>query len=119
MTNEMKAVHTALHTQWQKMLDNNVIPTLEYMLPNGDYLTVDITLTVKTEDPSYGGAIRYGVFFTGDFELPTCFSGDVKKWGDSYYLPIDEYFEDLDHYLQQIGLEIVEGYLTPNNLLTD
>ena len=80
---------------------------MEYETSDGDYLTVDIEL------------ISSGVLFTMD--AVTCeddlwFSDSIVQDGNEFIMPYDEYFEDLDYYLQEIDREVIEGYLIPNNL---
>ena len=59
-----------------------------------------------------------GIEIQADFCLPTHFSGEVIELDNgNFVLPFDpENFDDIDHYLQQCGDEITEGYLLPNNL---
>ena len=96
-----------LQDQWSAMLERQIIPVLEYKLPQDEWLTVDIDMTAK------------GLFFTFDEDnKPVHFSGEVTKKGDSYFLKFDPCFEDLDSYLQQIDQAITEGYILPNELYT-
>lgn len=58
-----------------------------------------------------------GLFLSFDLSLgQTFFSGEVIELETGIVIPFDEYFEDLDYYLQKAGEEIIEGYLIPNNL---
>ena len=56
------------------------------------------------------------VFNIPDTDLKTYFSGNIKKLSNSsFMMPFDDYFDDLDYYLQEIYQEITEGYLFPND----
>ena len=94
-----------LFDQWQAMLERNIIPVLEYQIAENDWVVVNISI-----EPD-------GFYFNFDENsLPTHFSGDIYKKGDSYLLKFDECFDDLDYYLQMISEEIADGYLLPNDL---
>lgn len=76
-----------------------------------DYLLVEFEYNEKHD----------GLEFSADFELPTHFSGDViqlnKDNNNRYVIPFDsDYFDNIDHYFQELNDEINEGYLLPNNL---
>ena len=71
----------------------------EYELNDGEYLLVHIS------------AYKDGLHIAADFD-ETYFSCDVIKTPTGFYMPFDEYFDDLDHYLQAAGDEI-EDYLNP------
>ena len=95
--------------QFDAMLDSGVIPAMEYQIKNyggNDWLLVDIGINDR------------GVTFSFDsMEKPTYFDGEIITYNDCYYcLPFDEYFEDLDYYLQAISDNITEGFLLPNDL---
>ena len=111
----MSNIHETIQTQWDQMIANGRIPVMEFQLPDNEYLTVNLSVTTRTDEPATK-QIRYGVYFEADFEKDVHFSGDVKKKGDAYYLPLDPCFESLDHYLQQISEEVTDGYLLPNDL---
>lgn len=58
-----------------------------------------------------------GLFVSFDLSLgQTFFSGEVIELETGIVITFDDYFDDLDHYLQQASTEIIEGYLIPNNL---
>ncbi len=122
MNSEMKAVHETLFKQWQDMLSRGIMPVIEQPIKGDDgeieYLTVDILLFVKTEEPNTN-RVPYGLYFSGNFEKDVHFSGDIQKRGDMYYLPIDDVFSDLDYYLQTVSEEVTEGYIIPNDLFVD
>ena len=99
-----KQVIESLQAQFSDMLSRGVMPLFEYELNNGDFLEVKITICDR------------GVWFIFDNELETFFSGDIRKDGKEFLLPFDLYFDNLDHYLQQIDMEMTEGYIIPNNL---
>ena len=94
--------------QWEVMIRSGRIPVIEYQISEDDYLIVDIELS---DDNT-------GLLFSFDKDplYDTHFSGEVVKVLNNYQLNIDEYCNKLDIYLQQINLEIIEGYLLPNNL---
>ena len=62
-----------------------------------------------------------GIEIQADFEKPTHFSDDVIILDNgNFVLPFEpEYFDHIDHYLQECSQEISEGYLLPNNLYCD
>jgi len=79
----------------------------ELEILNDEYLLVDLTLTDK------------GILFEADFIKPVSFDGDIIPQGNNVFLcPFDYSYEleTLDHYLQEINNNILEGYLIPNNL---
>lgn len=81
------------------------IPCFEFELKNGDYLLVDLQVSDE------------GIWFGFDEEgLDVRFDGDIESDGDYYLLKFDEYFDDLDSYLETIYSNLVEGVLINNNL---
>lgn len=101
----MKFQH--LNEQWQTMIESGRIPVLEYQVSEDDWLLVDVSL-IEGE----------GLLFSFDKEIAfdTHFSGEVEKVLNHYQVNFDEYFDNLDHYLQLIDSEMTEGYLLPNGL---
>jgi hypothetical protein len=94
-----------IKNQFKTMLESNIIPVFEFEIINDDYLVVDIYLDNK------------GIGFEFDDQnLPVSFDGEIEKRGDTWLLPFDPFFEDLDHYLQMISENITEGFLLPNSL---
>ncbi len=94
-----------LKTQFQTMLANNIIPVFEFEMSNDEYLVVNIYLDDK------------GIGFEFDNDnLPVSFDGEIENEGDTWLLPFDECFEELDHYLQMISENITDGFLIPNDL---
>lgn len=92
--------------QFNEMLDRAIIPCFEYELINKDHLVVDLQAGEK------------GIIFEFDDQsLPVSFDGEIENCGDTWLLPYDPYFEDLDSYLQMIDQNINEGFLIPNNLI--
>lgn len=77
---------------------------------NRDYLLVHCDYNEK----------HNGLEIIADFEKPTYFSGDVIELDNgNFVVPFEpDYFDNIDHYLEQASLEIIEGYLIPNNLYT-
>ena len=108
-------VKSMLQEQWDDMLTGGTIPVIEYRYIAEDgsteFIIVDIIL--------HTGPMSAGLFFdlqdTGGNKKPW-FSGEIKRKGGQYYLPADVYTTGLDSMLQQIDLEIMEGYILPNNL---
>lgn len=97
-----------IQTLWNyAMINNGIIPALEYEMLNGDWLVVDIELTDN------------GLRFSFDnMDLSTWFSGDIIGQRDGIYfiLPFDDHIDSLDDMLARINDEIIEGFLIPNNL---
>jgi len=103
----MENIKTAIYNQWQAMLKQNRIPLFEIELSNGDYLLVNIDYTQGDDFIS----------FSFDDSLLVYFDGEIKKHGGGYHVILDEYFDNLDSYLQLIYDNILEGYIIPNDLL--
>jgi len=103
----MDNIKTAIYNQWQDMLNYGKIPCFEIELSNGDYLLVDI---------DYQAGNNY-ISFSFDDSLPVFFDGEIKKRGAEYHVILDEYFDNLDSYLELIYNNIIEGYIIPNDLL--
>ena len=84
------------------------LPLFEFALPEDEHLIVNISMAKK------------GIEFRFDTDgNKTFFGDDVIKTGDGVYLiKCDEYTTDLDSYLEMVDIEIIEGYLIPNNLYT-
>ncbi len=101
-------LYNHLKDQFDRMLKSGIIPVIEeQILIDGelDYLTINIDISEK------------GFIFEFDDRFDVSFGGEIKKIGDCYLLPFDEYFDDIDHYLQMISDNIMDGYILPNNLL--
>lgn len=92
--------------QFDEMLSRGIIPVFEHELPNDEWLTVDISVNDK------------GVLFSFDSNsLPVSFDGEIEVINDNHYLlPFDDCFDNLDTYLEMISVNVMEGYLLPNNL---
>lgn len=96
--------------QFDAMLESGKIPAMEYPIKNddngNDWLLVDI------------GINDQGITFSFDsMEKPVSFDGEIITYNDCYFcMPYDQYFEDLDYYLQAINDNIMEGFLLPNDL---
>jgi len=101
----IKSVKIAISAQWQAMINAGHIPVIEYKLNNGDWLMADI---------EYKG--DYFLFSFDQDNKPCFFDGIITGDNGFYRYPLDECFESLDHYLQEIHQNIVEGFLIPNNL---
>lgn len=92
--------------QFNAMLESGKITAMEYPTSENDWLLVDI------------GISDQGVTFSFDSDNKnTFFEGEIVQYNDCYFcLPFDEYFKDLDYYLQMINDNIIEGFLLPNDL---
>lgn len=82
----------------------------EYLInpEENDYLLVHCDYNAKYD----------GLELQACFDLPTYFSGEVIELNNgNIVIPFEpEYFEHIDHYLNKASLEIIEGYLIPNNI---
>lgn len=82
----------------------------EYLInaEENDYLLVYCDYNVEHD----------GLELQACFDLPTYFSGEVIELENgNIVIPFEpEYFDDIQHYLEQAQQEIVEGYLIPNNI---
>jgi len=103
----MDNIKKAINNQWQSMLNYGKIPMFEIELSNGDYLIVDI---------DYREGDNF-ISFSFDDSLPVYFDGEIKKHGREYHVILDEYFDNLDSYLELIYNNILEGYIIPNDLM--
>lgn len=93
--------------QFDDMLIQGSIPVFEFQCKdehgNVDWYTFELSMHPD------------GVCLEFDATLKTWFSGYVVKLSDyRYLLPFDDRFDNLDEYLEEINLEIIEGYLIPN-----
>lgn len=79
----------------------------EYEIREDDYLLVNF-------EP-----LDHGIKFSFCIDHQTFFSGEIEKTCTGFIIPFDEYTENLDSYFELADLEIMEGYLLPNNLLRD
>lgn len=85
------------------------LPVMELETKNG-HVVVDLSISTKGD----------GLLFelSGDYDLDdaTYFSGEVEDTGSGiFFYPFDEYFDSLDHYLQEIFAEVNEGYIVAND----
>ena len=105
----LKRVQESIRAQWDAMIDKGVMPLLELQTSEDDYLIVEIQLS----DDNDGFVFS----FDKDALCDVFFSGEIERViANNYQLTIDECFENLDSYLEQINNEMLEGYLLPNNL---
>lgn len=83
----------------------------EYLIKDNDYLLVHCDYN----------ELHNGIEIIADFEKTTYFSGEVVELDHGgFVLPFDpDYFDNIDHYLEQCSDEILEGYLLPNDLLCE
>ena len=97
-----------IKAQRQVMIQAGRIPVMEWKMSNGDWLMVDI---------EYKG--DYFLFSFDQDNKPVFFDGCITGQDNFYHYPIDEYSDSLDHYLQEIADNIIEGYLLPNGLYAE
>lgn len=97
----------SINAQWQAMINSGRIPVMEYKMSNG-WLTVDI---------EYKG--DYFLFSFDQDNKPCFFDGCITGQDNFYHYPIDECFDSLDYYLQEIAGNIIEGFLLPNGLYAE
>lgn len=110
MKTEIKEVYEQLKAQADQFMAKGGIMVMEFErdITNGsvEWFAVDIEVTEK------------GVEFSFDQAgYPTAFDGDIVGSDNFYCLSFDEYFSDLDSYLQRIFENITEGYLLSNNIM--
>ncbi len=106
--NDLQKNQLAIRKQWDQMTESGIMPLLELQTGEDEYLVVDIELSADN------AALLFS--FDKDPLFDTYFSGEIEKVCNNYQLLIDEYCDNLDIYLQQIDLEILDSYLLPNNL---
>lgn len=120
----INSVKQAINNQWQAMINSGRIPVMEYKMSNGDWLVVDINLPAnysrKAGDDNAkwerGECANYLTFSFDQDNKPAFFDGCIKGDNGEYRYPLDECFDSLDYYLQEINQNIIEGFLIPNNL---
>lgn len=110
MNTAIKEVYEQLKVQADQFGANGGIMVMEFErdITDGsvEWFAVDIEVTEK------------GIEFSFDQAgYPTAFDGDIIGSDNFYVLPFDEYFSDLDSYLQCISENITEGYLLSNNIM--
>lgn len=117
------SVKQAIFKQWQDMINKGRVPVMEYKLNNGEWLTVDIGLPIITTICPITGkqlsstiAGSYISFSFDQGEYKTYFDGNIKGKNGDYKMPLDEYFDNLDYYLQEIAGNIQEGFILANGL---
>ena len=97
--------------QWQAMLSNNIMTLFEIPVINDDYMVTNIEL-VQNKRCIY---LKFNVDDTLGNER--YFSGDVKRINDwTYKIYVDQYNDNLDHYIEQVYSEVLDGFILPNNL---
>jgi len=90
--------------QFNDMLNAGKMPIFELQTGPDSYLVIDLWATDK------------GIAFAFDEDnKKTYFSSDIEQTGHCYTLLYDEDWS-LDSHLEQIMLEILEGYCIPNNI---
>jgi hypothetical protein len=105
---DLLRVQASIRAQWDQMINKGIMPLFELQTAEDEWLLVNIHLSEDNE----------GLIFSFDKEplFDTSFSGEVVQVCYNYQLTIDECFDNLDGYLEQIHDEMIEGYLLPNNL---
>ena len=102
--------YTNIKAEYDAMLARGTIPVIEEEINNGDYCLAYVSID------------RTGVVFDievdGFDELDIRFSDDIEGISYAKYkIPFDEYFDDLQYYLERVMGEINEGLLIPNGLM--
>lgn len=102
--------------EWGGMLERGCYPVMEFSYnEDSDFVTVFISINSDPENLKFTFEIDGPIDATKE---NTYFSGDVTCEGsNTFSIAFDPYFDNLDHYLQQIDLEVLEGYLIPNELI--
>ena len=108
-----------IKAQWQVMIQAGRIPVMEWKMSNGDWLAVDINLHISEQKPYYTESKAWLAFTFDQDNKPCFFDGCITGKHGFYKYPLDEYFDSLDHYLQEISNNIIEGYLIPNGLYAE
>lgn len=98
-----------IRDQWASM---TTIPVMEFSLPDGEYLTVELSLNDNIYNPSI------------DFEFDTdgkstWFSGEVEGKNGSHRIRITQFSQSLDCLVQDVYGEVLEGFIIPNNLYAE
>ena len=100
----------SIYEQFQEMLSKGRLPLMEFELSTGDYLSVGIMVEQGHTSVS------------ADFLcLPVWFEEELAAVsGSEYRINLEDYPSDtLDHLLEFIHDNIMEGFLIPNNLLPE
>ena len=100
----------SIYEQFQEMLSKGRLPLMEFELNTGDFLSVGIMVEQ--------GHTSVSADFLG---LPTWFDGELEQMVENCYeIKEEDYPSDtLDHLLEFIHANILEGFLIPNNLLPE
>ena len=91
------------------MLDRGIMPIFELEIIGDEYLLVNLSVS------------DIGIEFSFDAEgLRTEFDFNIKKiHSNKFVLLFDEYYDNLDSYLELIHENLMEGYVIPNRLHKD
>ena len=100
-------MNNSIRTEWENMISSGIIPVIEYQTGENDWVVVDIQLSDDSQEIEFS--------FDSDGKT-TCFSGDVITINDNRYRITVDPDMSLDHHLQLINDEMMEGYLLPNGL---
>tara|TARA_R110000796_G_scaffold4252_1_gene16438 strand:+ start:459 stop:770 length:312 start_codon:yes stop_codon:yes gene_type:complete len=95
-----------IKSQFENMLDRGIMPIFELEIIGDEYLLVNLSVS------------DIGVEFSFDAEgLRTEFDFNIKKiHSNKFVLLFDEYYDDLDSYLELIHENLMEGFIIPNQL---
>jgi len=123
----IKHVKQAINAQWQAMIQAGRIPVMEWKMANGDWFVVDINLPAHYSRKAAndnakwerGDCANYLTFSFDQDNKPCFFDGCITGKHGFYKYPLDECLDSLDHYLQEISSNIIEGYLIPNGLYAE
>ena len=85
------------------------MPVFELEIIEDEYLLVNLSVS------------DIGVEFSFDAEgLTNSFDGEIEKiHSNKFVLLFDEYYDNLDYYLELIHENLMEGYIIPNQLHRD
>lgn len=105
--NDLQSVAKKVGAEFETMLHAGRMPIFEFECEkNGerDWYIVEMSI----DDNGV-------IFYTPDSSIPSYFSCNVKKIsGFTFLYQFDEYFDNLDYYLQEIYQELTEGYFIRN-----
>lgn len=104
---DLQNVAKKIGAEFEKMINAGKMPAFELQYEkNGEREWCLVVLSMHTD------GIHFGI---PDANIVPRFSGNIVKLTELWYLlPFDEYFDNLDYYLQEIYQEMVENYFLKN-----
>lgn len=105
LESELSLVNS-IKTQFTEIIKKYSSPLFEIELNTGDYLIANLSINDR------------GIVFEFDqMDLNVWFDGEITELEHGIYLlPFDPYFGDINHYLDLIYQNIIDGFLIPNSL---